>query len=298
MDLSKASIFKPSSIYGIPNLWGVALFSIIGMAGYFSITHNSAIEKGIFIIMILLVLIHLIELNKQFRHIHFHLLSFDFPFAKEQFFIPIKIVNPHLTHSHCLLLKFKGTSKWKECPAVQTSQTVYLPFYAKSKGMHFIPELQIRMKTKPHLFLLWQYARSKESYFVLAEPIHHGIHPFFKKKTQDDFELSHIEAVRDPRLFFQIDQKLFQKTGKPYRRIYKGLQQNSLVTLRWADLKMLNEKEREEQFCYWIKQHETNPKEKKSFFIDTPFFISSENEMKTPWPQIKKQFADWLNEKH
>ncbi len=93
MALSIVSNSKLRNIYGLPTIRGLLLFGILGAALWFSISRNSAVERWLFLLMILLVLVHLIEVSKPFRMAQFHPLAFDPPFAGKSATIPIQIYN-------------------------------------------------------------------------------------------------------------------------------------------------------------------------------------------------------------
>jgi hypothetical protein len=93
MASSIASRFKLRPLYGLPTWRGLLLLCVVGASIWFSLIHRSGIERWIFVLMILLLLIHLAELNDEFRSLSFSVLPFDPAFAGEGTAIPIRIAS-------------------------------------------------------------------------------------------------------------------------------------------------------------------------------------------------------------
>lgn len=299
MAISRASLFRPSKIYGVPNWRGLGLFTIIGWAFYFSITHNSWVERWIFVLMVLMILFYLIELNGHFQAMSYHLVAPTPAFAGDKISVSIQILNSNPVVSEVFLFKLEGDKKWAECSPIPPSElkTIRLPFQAPTPGKQKLPELRIKMKSTANLFFLWQYAEALDDIYVLPPAIDHGVKPSVCAQKYEDYELSSIDLIRDPRLASKVDPNLWAKTGKPYSKIYKNTIPDQSTRLLWKDLLSLDERSRREQFSYWIKYFQgLDPSNLGSVTLETPFYTKSAEANRVQWDDLKLAYARWLEE--
>ena len=141
------------------------------------------------------------------------------------------------------------------------------------------------MKPKSGLFRLWSVITDKTTVTVLPEPVDHGVLIESHQNTGPDDEIASLELIRDERLLSKKDQKLFQKTGKPFMRTRASAVSESKWSLRWKKLANLVRENQEQQFSFWLEPLENTA----SIEIEAPFC----EEGTVTVAEAKRRFADW-----
>jgi hypothetical protein len=286
MDSSSVSRFKRNTVYGLPTWEGLAMFSIVGFALWFSLTLRAPIEQWISFLMILLILVHLLESNP--------------PYGSEDFLIPVQITNPSLSRSEPLQFRLDQTSGSKkdwtliDRLAPKASQIIFLPHSAIAGGEHSGPKVRFQMRPASGLFRLWRVSAMKKNFLVMPTPVDHFISVPGITGDSSEPELSHLEFIHDPRLLPKMDQKLFQKTGKPFLRAHESDAEAAMLLLDWDLLSSLPATKRLEQFSAWLKNAEAlRKKVSYRLTVQTPFYEIAESPSTIHFGNLKKAFAEW-----
>lgn len=299
MSLFSAFHLKLSRVYSLPTLRGLIMSAILAAAIVLSITRRSEVEQWIFLFMILLVFIHLLELNDSICSLKFSVLPFDLPFSGEEVSIPVRVESPKSFISNQIFFKV-DQGRWTEFD-LEHEHTFWISFSPKKGGVHAFPGLKIKVIGKSRLFQLWRTVETQEPLYALPPPIQHQVQPTRKSilpdhSKQSDLELSQLEPIRESRLMPKMDQKLFQKTSLPYFRFFENQTQkmHDSILLRWDDLKGLNFEHQGEQFSFWIQTVQRLARDPAiRVSVDTPFFKGES----VHWRNLKRYFSQWYYEK-
>jgi hypothetical protein len=295
MDSSSVFRFKRNTVYGLPTWEGLAMFFVVGVALWFSLTLRAPIEQWISFLMILLILVHLLESNTPFRDLSIQILRFDPPYGSEDFLIPVQITNPTSVASEPLQFRL-AEKDWTFVASLapKTSQIVFLPHSALSAGRHSLPDVRFKMRPASGLFRLWRVTETQQKIFVMPAPTNHDVQASANFGDSGEPELSHLEFIHDPRLLPKMDQKLFQKTGKPFLRVHESDVEAATLYFDWDLLSLLSPSARQEQFSAWIKDAETLRKTVPfRLMIHAPFYEASELSESIHFRNLKEAFAVW-----
>jgi hypothetical protein len=273
------------------------MFAVVGLSIWFSVTTQAPVERWISFLMVILVLLHLAEINNPFRSLNFSYLLFEPPFANESSFVTIQIENPTDFASEPLRLRLEGIKTWTTLPNLspQTTRTIRIPLPPLALGKHPFPKLRLNTRPASDLFHLWKILTTDETIFVLPPVGDQGIAFESSSAKPADSELSHLEAIRDERLMSKMDSKIFLKTGKPYYRAMESAGGEASVRLEWSKLFALSHEQQGEQFSAWLKEsRERAEADNVTMIIDTPFFKTQTPAKALSWPTLKERFAEWF----
>lgn len=295
MRLFKASRSRYRRVYGLPTLAGLALALVLSAALWFSIINNSETERWLFLGMILLILVHLTESSQPFRYLDVKILPFDPPFEGEHAVIPVQITNTTELPLDTMAIRFDGSHQWQDVPAIARRTTILLqmPHEFQEAGAQTLPQITLRTSPTPKLFRYWRVLESDETTFVLPRAVDHRVASKPRARNDEDVELKGIDQILDERLMPQMDQKLFQKTGLPYRRVYESQNAGEQVTFDWSSLEKLAHGKKGEQFSYWIKSAQEE-KRNSEISVRAPFMNSSHGSRTIDWRKLKTVFAKWF----
>ena len=301
MASSIAFRFKRRPVYGLPTFSGLAMFLVVGTSLWFSLSTRAPIEQWISFLMILLILVHLLESNDPFRFLTVTVMPFDPPYAGEIFWVPLHLTNPSELPTEPLHFKFEGDRDWLTIPALlpESSRVFELPFTAQASGRHALPDIRFKMRPASGLFQLWRVMPSNEKLSVLPKALDHGIGNQAPLAEHGDPELSHLEFIHDPRLLSKMDQKIFQKTGKPFLRAHENPDTDAALFLDWDKLKSLPKSYQAEQFSWWLKNAEIlSNRTEVTIHVNTPFHHSREKSaqvnLQMNFRRLKQNFSEWL----
>lgn len=295
MELFRASRSKYKKVYGLPTFRGLALTAILSGALWFSLANDSETERWLFLLMILLSLVHLTDSSQPFRHLQVRILPFDPPFAGEVVRVPVQLSNQTEFKLDFTSIKFRESEDRVEVAPISrhSSALVFLPLRFRDSGEIVMPKITIQTSPTPKLFRYWRVIDFSEKVFVLPKPVDHNV--AFKPTSlfDGDVELTDIEQIRDQRLLPLMDQKLYLKTGTPYRRVHKSMGSSEQVSLIWSYLDHLSLQQKGEQFSYWI-QFASSEKRNLEISVNTPFMKSSQASRAMSWRDLKNGFAKWF----
>jgi len=298
MELFRASNFRLRKIYGLPTIRGLYLFALLGGAMWYAVAENSEVERWIFLLMILLVLVHLSEVSQPFQKLQVQLLPFEIPFAGDMSRIPIQFFNQDSSKTEQLSFRIDTSRDWIDVGPLSgnSSAVVYFNYQFKQAGKQSLPRLIIRNRPRPHFFRFWKIIKFTETILVLPQAVDHHF-PLARKDNINDDELSHLEQIRDPRYLPMTDQKLLQKTGIAYRRVHRSNGSGDNVNLCWSDLEPLDKIQKAEQFSYWLKSFSQVSRESQlQFSVSTPFMEQKNLQGALEWRRLKLVFAKWYYE--
>ncbi len=300
MNSSNGLVFKLSRVFGLPTGRGLTLMGLMIVSLGYTVAYHSVVEQWLASLMFLFLFLHLLELNQQFGSLRVTVLPGDPVFAEDAALIPVLLLNPGPMSSEKLGLKLEGSPIWTETAGLSEQETriVNLPFYPKKQGKQALPRLRVRMRSASGLFQLWVVIQPQGKLSILPRPVNHQIAVDRRVFPWNDFELSHLELIRDLRRMPEMDQKLFQKTGLPYRRVYESRVAETEVFLNWDRLDYLEEGAKAEQFAFWVKAfEEVENSGIMRVEIRAPFYHQIRSHSRVLWGNLKKQFASWLDAK-
>lgn len=300
MKLSKIFNSKLNKVFGLPTYRGLVLFLILGLSIWYLFTYQSQVERGIFFLMLVIILLHLMEIGQFFRQLEYKILDFDPPISGEPFLIPFQISHAKKSKIENLFLRLDSKSEWLKMDLENslTAKTFFVPYTFINSGLQKIPQLTLKYLPEPYFFQFWKKIKFLDEVYVLPQAINHHVSCLKKNSQMDEGELSDLELLRDPFLWPQADQKLLLKTGDHYQRRFQSNHFKEAIELSWSNLKELSPYEQAEQFSYWINYFsQLKNQDNYLFTIDTPFFEQTQLSSVVDWKKVKITFAKWLYDK-
>ncbi|PWU18733.1 MAG: hypothetical protein C5B49_06755 [Bdellovibrio sp.] len=221
MNWRKTSPSTYRKVFGLPTWRGLLMVAITALSVWYSYKYGSEANRWCSQLMTLITLIHLVDSSSSIRHLKVKLRLDTAVFAEEETKIAVEVTNESAQATQPLYIAFRGHPTVANPPLSSGSTVVlWIPLRFSSAGLQPLPRLSFRTYSPSKFFRYWRVFDESGTLAVLPRGKDHQLPRGASDSSHDDFETKELEPIRDPRLLPLADQKILQKTGLPYRRIF------------------------------------------------------------------------------